>query len=291
MITVKEEFVGCDKYRRAVKLGGPDAILMWLALKAYVAKYLTDGFVADEEIDNLEGAPKRNRERALRALLECGRRYPTGHRGAGLVERTAHGWMLHDYLDHAESADEIRERRDRETQRKREYRARKRNESALGVPVSQTGQSVGQARDKKPDTGSDCPTCPVGDSPAGPRTRVPSPLVSAQDQDPPKPPKGGDGKRGPRKERAKPLPADWEPKEQHEGMAKSLGLSVAGEAEAFRDHAKQTGRILVDWDAGFRSWLRKAPEMHSNPHASPQLALSQQPAAGVTGYEKARIVE
>ena len=40
-----------------------------------------------------------------------------------------------------------------------------------------------------------------------------------------------------------------------------MGQGLALEAAKFRDHALSNNRLLVDWDAGFRNWLRKAAEL------------------------------
>lgn len=61
-----------------------------------------------------------------------------------------------------------------------------------------------------------------------------------------------------------PLPKDWAPNEGHYTLgAQKYGLQklhVDFEAEQMRDHAEQHGRVQVDWDAAFRTWLRKGWE-------------------------------
>lgn len=128
MILIKEEFVGGEKYRRAIKLGGSDAIALWLAMKCYCSLHPdTEGFVPAEGLDELPGAPRRT-GKALQALLECGRLLPGGARGAGLVEPAQGGWRLHDYLDHSASPEEIELRREKQRLKKQAYRASKRRE-------------------------------------------------------------------------------------------------------------------------------------------------------------------
>lgn len=56
------------------------------------------------------------------------------------------------------------------------------------------------------------------------------------------------------------LAEDWKPNDNHRAIAGELGLNLASQVEAFRDHAAATGRLLVDWNAGFRTWLRKSNE-------------------------------
>jgi hypothetical protein len=59
-------------------------------------------------------------------------------------------------------------------------------------------------------------------------------------------------------------PEDFEAKDEHRRYAHEHGLNVAAQLEAFRDHAKMTGRLGIDWDAGFRNWLKKAAEMRAS---------------------------
>jgi hypothetical protein len=123
--------VGGEKWRRAVKLGGYEAIALWVAMKCYCSVHPdTEGFVPDEELDALPGAPRGARRRALPALLECGRLLPSGERGAGLVEGAEGGWRLHDYLDHSAAPEEIELRREKGRLRKQSYRESKRRELA-----------------------------------------------------------------------------------------------------------------------------------------------------------------
>lgn len=107
MICIKEEFVGGEKYRRAMKLGRADAIVLWLALKCYASEHpSSEGFVPDEDIDTLKGAPRGVRK-ALQALVDCGRLLPDGTRSSGLIDMAKGGWQLHDYLDHSATPEEL----------------------------------------------------------------------------------------------------------------------------------------------------------------------------------------
>lgn len=113
-------FLGHHKVRRAVRSGW-EALGMWTALRTYVAKFLTDGFIPDEEIDLLQDAPK-NPRKWLKVLVECGAPTPEGGRGSGLVDRVPGGWLLHDYLDHALPAEEIKRRRKAAAERQKRWR-------------------------------------------------------------------------------------------------------------------------------------------------------------------------
>jgi hypothetical protein len=55
-----------------------------------------------------------------------------------------------------------------------------------------------------------------------------------------------------------PLPDDWTPNDSHTQLAQELQVDVQREARSFRDHAQAHGRRLVDWNAGFRTWLNNA---------------------------------
>lgn len=113
-------FLGHHKTRRAVREGW-EALGMWTALRTYVAQYLTDGFIPDEEIDTLPNAP-RNPRRWLDVLVRCGKPGSDGSRGAGLVDRVAGGFMLHDYSDHGLPAAEIRKRKADAAARQKRWR-------------------------------------------------------------------------------------------------------------------------------------------------------------------------
>jgi hypothetical protein len=67
--------------------------------------------------------------------------------------------------------------------------------------------------------------------------------------------------KAPRKrKKAIPLPESWEPTDAHRTMAREYGVDLEEEVAQFRDHALANGRSLKDWDAGFRTWLRKAKQ-------------------------------
>jgi hypothetical protein len=155
VITVKEEFLTDDKTQRAIKAGGYEVLALWLAMKRYCAEHLTDGFVPDEDIDSLPGAPPKPRK-LLPALVECGRKMKDGGRGPGLVIQLEHGWELHKYLEHANSSEQEKRRKELAKERKDRWLER-RSESVPNSAgtASRTGSEPGP--------------------PAGGRTRVPTP--------------------------------------------------------------------------------------------------------------------
>lgn len=64
--------------------------------------------------------------------------------------------------------------------------------------------------------------------------------------------------RRPRSKGAVALPASWVPTPEHRARAAAAGVDLDREVEAFRLHAKATGRRLVNWNAGFHQWLLRA---------------------------------
>ncbi len=193
MLVIKEEFVGGEKYRRAVKLGRGDAILMWLAMKRYASEHPTsEGFVPDEDVDELPGAPRAPRK-SLQVLVECGRLLPDGRRGPGLVEPAEGGWQLHDYLDHSAAPEDIELRRERarlKKQRPREEKRRELEQIRLVMAASPVDgdMSPGQQGDRgghvHRDSSGDVPGTVLAGArpPAHARTRDPNPAQPSPTQ-------------------------------------------------------------------------------------------------------------
>lgn len=185
MITVKEEFLSHPKTQRAIKLGGWSVLGLWLALKGYVSVANTGGFIPEVAIDDLPGIPTRW-EKPLQALIDCGNIKPDGSRGAGLVERVAQGYQLHDYEDHGTPPEVEDRRRQKERERKAAYRARLAAEAAAAALAAAsrgqtTGQSVGTTRDVPRDsTRGGAPARDRGGARAGRAPAHPSPAQPSQ---------------------------------------------------------------------------------------------------------------
>lgn len=139
MITIKDEFYDHEKAKRAHRTGGAEALLLWHLMKAYAAKR-GNGFVPDEAIPDFP-LVVRNVKKAMKCLVDCGELRSDGTRGPGLVDPAPHGWMLHDYDDHATSADELEERRQRDRERKQAQRDR----SRLRLLLVESGMTLDRA--------------------------------------------------------------------------------------------------------------------------------------------------
>lgn len=88
----------------------------------------------------------------------------------------------------------------------------------------------------------------------------PDPDPDLKKKDPPlSPPKGGK-----RKTKGTQIPDDWEPNQKHVDLAMELKVPLYHEVEKFKDHALAKGRVLKNWDAGFRSWLRQSKDFSGN---------------------------
>lgn len=68
---------------------------------------------------------------------------------------------------------------------------------------------------------------------------------------------------------AGPLPKGWRPTAATGKLCTELGLNLAAESAKFRDHARSTGRLVVDWHAAFNNWLRESSRRKTDPSSAP----------------------
>lgn len=59
------------------------------------------------------------------------------------------------------------------------------------------------------------------------------------------------------------LPDSWQPNETHFKIAVELGLNLGSCLTDFKDYEAAHRRLMVDWDAAFRMWLRKSKQFNS----------------------------
>lgn len=77
------------------------------------------------------------------------------------------------------------------------------------------------------------------------------------------------------------LAPDFKPSDTHGKLAAELGLSVEEELDRFRDYwAAKAGReaVKADWNAAFRTWLRKARDFHGAHLVDPGTVAKAEPA-------------
>lgn len=66
------------------------------------------------------------------------------------------------------------------------------------------------------------------------------------------------------------LPRNFVASMRHKAFAMEKGLDIGDELAAFKAHAKAHGRTLVDWDAGFKSWLIASTKRAKDKGGSPR---------------------
>lgn len=100
------------KFIRAVKLGGSETVHLWLGIKSYCNKQLTDGLVPTDMLDEVRG-PKDAKKRmaALAALIEV-----------KLLDNVENGVQMHNYLKWSRSRADVLESRRKNSERQAKSR-------------------------------------------------------------------------------------------------------------------------------------------------------------------------
>lgn len=199
----------------------PDsAKALWVTALSYCACYETDGYISSKTLSLL--CPNKRHYRVANLLIKC-----------GLWEQIDGGYVFHDW----EHYQPTKARKDAERKDKRDRMRALRARSVTS---------------NKPVTGSDVTSKllhPVPVPEVAKATYIGGASANAETATP--------TKRRARKTR---IPDNWTPNPDHAQTAQRLHLDLDSEAEDFRNHAQAQGRLLVNWDAGFRSWLKKSAE-------------------------------
>jgi hypothetical protein len=117
---------------RKVRRAGLEATGLWAMALSYSGFYLTDGFVDDDWITQAVPHPLK-RQKLVEKLVKAGlfKRFVQGEidyvndRHGTLVQVGPYadpGYLIHDFLQHNPSRDEVEQRRKRERQKKRGQR-------------------------------------------------------------------------------------------------------------------------------------------------------------------------
>ena len=235
------------KFIRAVKLGGSEAVHLWLGLRAYCGQHLTDGAIPRDMLYEVRGPSNPKKRAAALAVLFS----------VGLLEDDgATNVQMHDFLDWSSSRDAVLAARERARERKA------RSRGSHGVTDGVTPLAV----------------TPV----VTPVVTHPSPLHSSStpltERDPPTPsvlaPQGADiaktdldsfapdpkavRSRKPKPAQWRRFPVDFQPDESHRKLAQQLGLNLPQQLQEIRDH--EFAKPHADPAATLRTWLRNAPK-------------------------------
>lgn len=119
------------KIQRALRKSRPSLALHFLAI-LHCSRYLTDGFVEDEFIEEALTVP-RERELALTVLVE-----------QGLWAACAGGYVVHDYLEHNPSREKVLAQRAADAARKARGRQARSDTSPPGVQPESAGTDGGR---------------------------------------------------------------------------------------------------------------------------------------------------
>jgi len=152
---------------------------------------------------------------------------------AGLWERGDHGYSVHDYLDWNPSRETLEERRNAANARLIRHRDEKRKRNALHA---RSCNGVKQA--------------PVPSRP------VPGPegSLSLRSRE------GGMGGVARKRALARTWPEDFTLTQERAEWARDLGVDATREWNKFRDNCLAKGLKYIDWNAAWRTWIRRAPD-------------------------------
>lgn len=73
----------------------------------------------------------------------------------------------------------------------------------------------------------------------------------------------------PAKAKARPLPSDWVPTDEHKQRAAKSGVALDREVQKFKAHAEANDRKVVVWNAAFTQWLIQAEERAGSSRPTP----------------------
>ncbi len=264
---VDDGFLSHPKTVKAVQLGGSAAIHLWLALRLYSGKHLTDGLIDSFMVVELSlGLHSRTRKRALAALLESGLLDPCGDGN----------YQLHDYSDWAPS---------RATVEKRKAEAKARKEKYLEKHAGGTHSE----RDEEP-----VPDESSRDARAG--ALLSSPLPSPPKEERESPPArihDGGNPRGfdPTDEEmaaargrdhfgasfSSAIDPNFLPDASLRALSIRLDLNPDDELRTFKAHARAKKKRAVDWPAEFELWLVRSQAMKKSNGRAPRPEFEDRP--------------
>ena len=228
---------------------GIAAMGLWTVAGSWCSDHLTDGFVPDYIAERL--APGEAEQLADRLVA------------AGFWTKDVHdgddGWRFNDWDDYQPTRDDVEHKRAKERDKKRQQRR------------GPTGQYEASPRESHGDKAGSPVGSPEGVPPSRPDPTRPEPNKSERRQ-----------RRAPEIQ----LPEGWEPTPDHHQLAKDQGVNCLHEAAKFRDHAAANDRRQRDWDASFRTWLRRSRDYGAaGQNRAPPDNRHRQPEVGSAEWE------
>lgn len=172
----------------------------------------------------------------------------TNHPTSPSLVRTSDGdYMIHDFLDHQESAEEVNARLARNTANgRRGGRPRKTDSKTHSVTESLTESGTQTKPKPKAETETELEDEVLRTSSLSPATPESARATATKTRKRHKP--------------TTPIPDDWEPTPEHRARAAAAGVDVDHEAEMFRAHAEANDRWQASWNAAFTTWLGKSAQ-------------------------------
>ena len=153
-------------------------------------------------------------------------------------------YHIHGFLDHQESAEDVKSRSKRASAASRaRWGADDANRNASGNAERNASCIANRNASGNAESESESDT------------QLLRSCVDARDDEP--------QPRRKRKAPETPIPDDWTPTDAHRKRAADLGVDIDHEAQQFRAHAEAHDRRCVRWNAAFTQWLGNA---HPRPH-------------------------
>jgi len=212
-------------------------------------KMMTDGAIPASVVRRRWGAKTQTE---THSVTDSGTHYETdpvtelctNHPTSPSLSRTCDGdYMIHDFLDHQESAEEVNARNARNAANgRRGGRPRKTDSKTHSVTDSGTQTEPKPKAELELELEEEVL-----------RTSSLSPAT-------PESARATTTKARKRHKPTTPIPDDWTPTPEHRARAAAAGVDVDHEAEMFRAHAEANDRWQASWNAAFTTWLGKSAQ-------------------------------
>jgi hypothetical protein len=150
----------------------------------------------------------------------------------GLWVEVPGGIEIHAYLKHNRSAEEIAALKAKraEVGAKGGSTPKAKSKQLASGLLLQAGSKTQAEADTEADTEAEKATPPYGSPPAGGQTRRTQ------------------------------LPTDFKPNDTGVSLCRKEGLDLQRELARFTDHHRSRGTVMLDWQAAWRTWVRKAQD-------------------------------